>query len=408
MEEKQLDMKQTRRREPNGFGTIKFYKGHRYRPYAYSICINGKQKNIAYFSNYRDATIFKAQYIAWNPELSPTKIVFDYKTIQTNAERFVEQCKENFATMITSINAPTQTLSLPKTINDKDKIIDITNNTEIKIPTFKELYDEWLPKYKLRNNISKSGLASHANALKHCYSILDMSVDKIKYKHYQDIIDTLTKKDLSYSTKKKVRNLISLLLQYAISMEYTTVNYSSMIKIGKNKKIRPHVPFTEDEIKAVWEIEDISNADIILILLYTGCRVSELLNLKKENVFLDDGYFKITESKTEAGIRVVPIHSRIKKFIENRMNQSGNYLFMNGDKNFSYTAFTSHWKRIMKQLGITHSTHDCRHTVASRLDSVGANEIAKRKILGHAIQNVTEGYTHKTVKELQEAIELLT
>lgn len=397
-----------RKREPNGFGSIKFYKGHRYRPYAYCISINGKQTNIAYFSNYRDATIFKAQYIAWNEELAPTKIIYDYKQIRRNAPIFINQCKENFMALVSS-NTDIQPLTIPE-INAKN-IIETSEEKQssiIKVPTFLELYNEWLPKYKLRNNISKSGLASHENALKHCSTVFNLPINQIKYKHYQEIIDNLTKKDLSYSTKKKVKNLISLLSQYAISMEYVTVNYTQMIKIGKNKKIRPHIPFTEEEIQLVWDIQDEPCADIILILLYTGCRVSELLNLKKENVFLNDGYFKITESKTEAGIRIVPIHSRIKNFIEKRMNESGNYLFMNGDKNFSYTAFTSCWKRIMKQLGITHSTHDCRHTVASRLDSAGANEIAKRKILGHAIQNVTEGYTHKTVKELQEAIELLT
>lgn len=393
-----------RKREPNGFGSIKFYKGHRYRPYAYSIYINGKQKNIAYFSNYRDATIFKAQYIAWNTALAPTKIVYDYTKIQNNT-MIVEQCKDNFMTLITPEKVHSTMLSISPEIVDMN---DISKTKNSYIPTFHELYDEWLPKYKLRNNISKSGLASHENALKHCISIWNMPINQIKHKHYQDIIDKITEKGLSYSTKKKVRNLISLLSQYAISMEYTTINYSSLIKIGKNKKVRPHVPFTENEIKAVWNIQHEINVDIILILLYTGCRVSELLNLKKENVFLNENYFKITESKTDAGIRIVPIHSRIKNFIENRMKHPGNYLFMNGDKNFSYTTFTAHWKRIMKQLKITHSTHDCRHTVASRLDSAGANEIAKRKILGHAIQNVTEGYTHKTVAELQEAIELLT
>ena len=46
---------------------------------------------------------------------------------------------------------------------------------------------------------------------------------------------------------------------------------------------------------------------IILMLLYNGVRISEFLNLKKENVHLDEQYFDVISSKTENGIRKVPI-----------------------------------------------------------------------------------------------------
>lgn len=53
-----------------------------------------------------------------------------------------------------------------------------------------------------------------------------------------------------------------------------------------------------------------------------------------------------------------------------------------------------------------HLTHDCRHTVISKLDSAGANKVAVDRIVGHSSKSVGEQvYTHKTVKELQEAIE---
>lgn len=55
-----------------------------------------------------------------------------------------------------------------------------------------------------------------------------------------------------------------------------------------------------------------------------------------------------------------------------------------------------------------HTTHDCRHTVATLLDNAGANETAKRRILGHAGGDVTERvYTHKGLRQLRKCIELL-
>lgn len=43
---------------------------------------------------------------------------------------------------------------------------------------------------------------------------------------------------------------------------------------------------------------------------YTGVRISELLDLKKENVYLDEQYFDVLASKTENGIRKVPLPTR--------------------------------------------------------------------------------------------------
>ena len=50
------------------------------------------------------------------------------------------------------------------------------------------------------------------------------------------------------------------------------------------------------------------------MLVYSGVRVSELLNLKKDNVYLDKHYFEIISSKTENGIRIVPIADKVLPF----------------------------------------------------------------------------------------------
>lgn len=49
----------------------------------------------------------------------------------------------------------------------------------------------------------------------------------------------------------------------------------------------------------------------ILVLLYSGVRISEMLDLKKENVHLNEQYFDVICSKTENGIRKVPIADKV-------------------------------------------------------------------------------------------------
>ena len=63
----------------------------------------------------------------------------------------------------------------------------------------------------------------------------------------------------------------------------------------------------------------------------------------------------------------------------------------------------------MKAIGFNYLTHDCRHTVCSKLDSAGANKVAVDRIIGHSSKSIGEKiYTHKTVDELHEAMNLLS
>ena len=55
-----------------------------------------------------------------------------------------------------------------------------------------------------------------------------------------------------------------------------------------------------------------------------------------------------------------------------------------------------------------HKPHDARHTFASLMDSAGANKLCIKRIIGHSSQDITEDiYTHKTLEELIEAIDLI-
>lgn len=366
-------------KNPDGFGCIKRLNGNRYRPYMFCISLNGKQTPVAYFCNYLDAVKYRNDYVQQNKALAPIKEVFNWRE-----QKYVEPIKMQF------------------------KQDEYKKHLENKSPTFAEIYNLWLPAHQARYDVSKSTLGSYANAFKHCKILHDKSIAEIKYNDLQSIIDGIGEKNLSYSTKKKVRNLLSLIFQHAMAMDYIQKNYVELIDIGKNKPIRPHKPFSIDEIKLIWKEQNRKGIDTILILLYTGMRVGELLELEKENVNLEEKYFYIKKSKTAAGIRFIPVHSRVFNFVQKRMNGTGKYFLMNGDNKYSYSSFCSLWEKIMLSLKLKHSTHDCRHTVASRLDACGANEIAKRRILGHAVQNVTEGYTHKSIKELRDTIELLT
>lgn len=339
-------------RKPNGYGSIKKLSGTRRRPFVFVISVNGRQKPVEYFATQVEAEIYQADY---------NKLHFHR--------------------------------SLP--------------GHQI---TLAELYHRWLPAHTANTAPSQSTLDSYNNSFKHLSPLQYEPFQSLKYADYQRVIDGMRKSGLSYSSCKKVRSLISLLEKYAVKIELINKCYAPLLSIGKNKAVRPHHPFSRQKINRLWSISDTYGVDTVLILLYTGMRVGEMLALQKNDVNLRQGYIQITKSKTVSGIRTIPIHHRIFPLIARRMKSSGSSLIADSEgKQYDYSCYCIIWRSVMQIIKANgHTTHDCRHTVATLLDNAGANETAKRRILGHAGGDVTERvYTHKGLRQLRKCIELL-
>lgn len=339
-------------RKPNGYGSIKKLRGNRRRPFVFVVSMDGKQKPIQYFTTQVEAEIFQADY---------NKLHFHR--------------------------------SLPG-----HKI------------TLAELYHRWLPAHTANTAPSQSTLGSYTNSFKHLVSLHYEPIQNLKYADYQKIIDSMRKSGLSYSSLKKVRSLISLLEKYAVKIELINKCYAPLLSIGKNRPVRPHQPFSCQKINRLWSHVGEPGVDTVLILLYTGMRVGEMLHLQKSDVNLRQGYIRITKSKTVSGIRTIPIHHRVLPLIARRMTSFGVYLIADTEgKPYDYSRYCLLWRAVMHSIKADwHTTHDCRHTVATLLDNAGANETAKRRILGHSGGDVTERvYTHKNIRQLRKCIELL-
>lgn len=334
-------------KKPNGYGSIKKLSGNRRRPYMFVVYEDGKQKPIEYFCSHLEAEIYAADY---------------------NKQRGKQLHGHKI--------------------------------------TFAELYHRWLPFHIDKYQPSKSTLSSYRNAYNHCRALHDLHIDKIKYIHLQEVIDFVRKKGLSYSTCKKIRSTLSLMFKYAIMMDLVEKSYVNLLNLGRNKAVRPHKPFTRQKINRLWNNVDEYGVDTVLILIYTGMRVGELLELTKDNVSLRQKCIKITKSKTKAGLRTIPIHERILPLIKARMELPTKHLICNQEnKSYNYSSYCTLWNKVMDLINAKHTTHDCRHTCASLLDDSEANENAKRRILGHATGDVTDTvYTHKNLKQLRKAI----
>lgn len=266
--------------------------------------------------------------------------------------------------------------------------------------TLRQLFNEWLPIHS--QSISRSAVNSYHIAFKHISNIADMSITDIHFQHLQNVIDSMHVKGLSYSSCKKVRTVLNQLFNYAIIKDYPITNYALHLNLGPNVPTIKRRVFTRQQINKLWAI-DTSYSRMILILLYTGLRIGELLNLRRQDINRRSSYLIVKHAKTKAGEgRIIPIHHRIAPLIEQVYNSTDNYLFP-----ISYTTFRKHFQDVLKQLNCKHTIHDTRHTFASLLDAV-APPNALRSLLGHKQGDITTRvYTHKTIRELRKSIELL-
>ena len=266
--------------------------------------------------------------------------------------------------------------------------------------TLRQLFNEWLPIHS--QSISDSAVKSYRIAFKHISSISDMPITDIHFQHLQNVINSMHVKGLSYSSCKKVRTLLNQLFNYAIIRDYHATNYAMHLNLGPNRPTIKRRVFTRQQINKLWAI-DTPYSRMILILLYTGLRIGELLNLRKQDINRRSSYLIVRHAKTKAGEgRIIPIHHRIAPLIEQVYNSTDNYLFP-----ISYTTFRKHFQDVLKQLNCKHTIHDTRHTFASLLDAV-APPNALRSLLGHKQGDITTRvYTHKTIRELRKSIELL-
>lgn len=275
--------------------------------------------------------------------------------------------------------------------------------------TFEEVYERWSDEHFPK--ISESNAKGYRASYLLCQDIarkrfVDVTLDDLQY-----IADNSGK---NFPTLRKYKVLVGMMFKWAvihdiIPPDKNKVEYIDIKKAGNPNAIS-RTPFSTEEIQTVWKWNDANEyISVILMLIYTGVRVSELLDLKKENINLSERWFDVTASKTQAGIRKVPINQKILPFFQAWYSKNDcEYLISTPEgKHFEYrNYYDSYWKPFMNQMHLNHRPHDCRHTCISLLAAAGVDERMVKKIVGHKGQGVTQTvYTHFEIDALLDAID---
>jgi integrase len=133
-------------------------------------------------------------------------------------------------------------------------------------------------------------------------------------------------------------------------------------------------------------------ADLVRLALVSGCRLEELCALKKADVAKrTDGYWLvITEGKTEAAVREVPIHQSVNQILDRRRRGKGEHLFDEITPG-AYGRRSHHvskaYRRYRKLVGVCErgqDFHALRHTFTAMMEGAGVPIPTIQLLIGHS------------------------
>lgn len=267
--------------------------------------------------------------------------------------------------------------------------------------------------------VSSNTVKSYLNDLNDLVSFInyeDKSLTEIDYFALRMFIAYLYDKGLSKSSiERKIATLRSF-FKFLIKRGLIEDNPARMIKFPKKDK-KLFTVFDIDTIFSLLELPDketpsgIRDALILEFLYGTGVRVSELVNIKFDDI--DFGGMRVRIFGKGKKMRVIPLSDYIMDLIKRYLSvredivQKGvvntDHLFIN---KFGTALTDRSVRRIVDKylkkagLPLNYSPHSFRHTFATHLLENGADLRTIQKLLGHSSLATTQKYTHLNLSEI--------
>lgn len=266
--------------------------------------------------------------------------------------------------------------------------------------TLLEVFEHWYK--RVEPKATKTVLDGHNMARNRIGKLGGKPIKNIKTSQLQDWMDDI---DLKPGSKTRIKSTLSQVFDYAVQNDMIIKNPVKGVKIENDSSEPVGKVFSNEEIKILWQLKDDETVRWILILIYTGMRINELLKMTTDNIHLEHHYM-IGGSKTDAGRdRIIPLHDAILPLVEEQMGRAKNFLRNSKGNPLTYLTARRNFDMIMEKLEFEHKPHDTRKTGISLMHSAGIPMETVRIIVGHAAQGVTEQiYLRKDASELVKEV----
>ena len=274
------------------------------------------------------------------------------------------------------------------------------------------VYDTWSAIKYRPDSISQATINNYKASWAYLQPLTNMRFADLRAGDYQNIIDEAGKTK-SRSTLEKIKTLVVMLSTYGIENDIIDKNYGTFVKLPRATR-SSKTSFTQDEVDRIEKAaaEGIPYADCILMLCYTGFRITEFLGLTADSYNIGDE--TLTGGiKTEAGKnRVIPVHPKIQPYLEKWLAKAGKRIICreNGSpftaKYFREKCYEPALTKIPEVRPL--DPHECRHTFATLLHAQKVSQKIIMALMGHSDPEIDlKTYIDVDTGQLREAVERL-
>lgn len=270
----------------------------------------------------------------------------------------------------------------------------------------------------LSTNSVEAYLMDYQRLARYCEAH-EIDVVHATFDDLQAFIFDISKEVISVRTQARLIAGIHSFYRFLLYHNYIEQDPSELIETPKKELHLPDVLSTEEIDRMIAQIdmsksESHRNRAIIEMLYGSGLRVSELVNLQLSNIYLQEGYMRITGKGSKQ--RLVPISPvAIEWFAywlqdRNALDikpEAADIAFVNRyGRQLTRAMIFTIIKRLAEAAGIQKniSPHTLRHSFATHLLQNGADLRIIQQLLGHESISTTEIYTHVDIHDLREAI----
>lgn len=278
--------------------------------------------------------------------------------------------------------------------------------------------NEFIDYLRYEKKYSENTINSYKRDLIKSKTIIKKDFTKLDKKDIQTIIQSLSKEESPNSVSRCISTLKSF-YKFLELYKYTNHNPLTTITNPKTQKKLPKV-LSEEEIDKLLDINlntnfDYRNKAMLELMYSSGLRVSELVNLKVNDIDLVNSSVRIFGKGSKE--RIIPLNDYATIALKNYIlyyrtslfkHGENNYLFLNNHGNkMTRQGFFKILSKIAKEKNIKTelSPHTLRHSFATHLLKHGADLRSIQELLGHSDISTTQIYTHITEERLQKNYE---
>ncbi len=276
----------------------------------------------------------------------------------------------------------------------------------------RQLFREYEYELKASSHLSKNSISAYLKDVEDYIRYLEKkevrAIAEVDKQLVEKYLMTLRRKRIASNTLARKLSALKGFHQFLVDERVIEENIILKIKRPKQKKHLPET-LTLNELERILKACEGNpplkqrNRAMVELLYGSGLRISELLDLKPEDLYINQGV--ITVSGKGDHERMVPIGSEaataLKRYLEKGRLELAKapspFVFLNRfGRRMSRVGFYKVLKQLAEEAGIEKdvSPHTLRHSFASHLLEAGVDLRYVQEMLGHADVSTTELYTH--------------